>query len=97
MENENTLIDIIDDQAHAIQKLCLLLKEEKTKKHVVLENCKIIGDSFIVNGNVDTFGTLDLTELKKPFEVKGELNCKSSTILFTEKKSTVKKIKKVKK
>lgn len=49
--NEKEFIDIIDDQAHAIQKLCEMLREEKNKKAFIGKNISISGDYAEINGD----------------------------------------------
>jgi hypothetical protein len=93
---QNKLIDIIEDQAHAMQKLCEMIRDEMIKKHVVLENCKISGDRFAVDGNVDVYGTLDISELKNSLDIKGYFNCNDGSTLRCAKDKKVKLVKKPK-
>lgn len=97
MDNENELINIIDDQAHAMQKLCEILRNERTKKHIVMENVKITGDRFVIDGNADFFGDNEF-DLKHPLEIKRNLNFNNSSIMrFADKIKKIKKVKKCKK
>lgn len=49
--NEKEFIDIIDDQAHAMQKLCEMLREEKNKKAFIGKNISISGDYLEIDGD----------------------------------------------